>query len=139
MICPKKRYNHFTDKKGRESMDWKSEDGQKVLAAKYTLRTNGSRPVEKTNEYLNELIFGDAYSKERILREWVGGKWWYFLERDRLKRKGVESVRIVSKGRKPIDEETAARIRFMRLEGHTVREIASALKVGRGTVEKYMR
>lgn len=120
-------------------MDWKSEEGQKVLAAKYSVQTNGSRPVEKTNEYLNELIFGNAYSKGRIWRKWVDGEWRYFLEQDRLKEDDVKSVRIVSKGRKPIAEETAAKIRFMRLEGHTVREIASALKVGRGTVEKYMR
>lgn len=120
-------------------MDWKSEEGQKVLAAKYSVQTNGSNPVKETRKHLNELIFGDADSEGEIWCKWVDGKWWYFLERDGLKEKGVESVRIVSKGRKPISEETAAKIRFMRLEGHTVREIASALKVGRGTVGKYMR
>lgn len=51
----------------------------------------------------------------------------------------VKSARIVSKGRTPISDDLIAEIKKMRLEGHTVRFIAKDLKVGRGTVEKYMK
>ena len=122
-------------------MKWESEEGQRVLGAKYSIQTNGSNPVNDTRKYLNELIFGDRASKGRIGREYVGGekKYRYYLEEDGLEVKAVESVRMVSTGRKAIDAEKIAEIRKMRLEGHTVREIASVLKVGRGTVAKYMK
>lgn len=115
-------------------MRWDSEEGQKVLAVAYALQTNYSNAASTPKWYMEKLI------QERVHRayNYVENKWIYSLESIENVKVPLKSVRIISKGRKTIPEETIAKIRKMRLEGYTVRFIAERLQVGRGTVEKYM-
>ena len=116
-------------------MIWNSEEGQKVLAVAYALQNNLSNAVSTPKWHMEKLV------KEKVHRvhNHVECKWVYSLEPIKDIRTPLESLRIVSKGRTPISDDLIAEIKRMRLEGHTVRSIAENLKVGRGTVEKYMR
>lgn len=67
------------------------------------------------------------------------GYGWDYAESKVIKRVEVDLKAPVmrSDGRKPISGEKVAEIQRMRLEGHSMRSIAKAVGVGRGTVEKY--
>lgn len=118
-------------------MRWDSEEGQKILAVAYTLQTNYSNAASTPKWHMQQLVKGKVYARYCYEK----GKNEYSLQpfEGRRQEQPVKSVRIVSKGRKAISEETIVKIKQMRLEGHSVRSIAKDLKVGRGTVEKYMK
>lgn len=112
-----------------------NEEWQKILAVAYALQTNKSNAASTPKWYMEKFIDREVYRAY----DYVENKWIYSFEPKEDIRVPLESVRIVSKGRKAIPEETIAKIKKMRLEGHTVRSIAEQLRVGRGTVEKYMK
>lgn len=118
-------------------MKWDSEEGQKILAVAYSLQDNQSNAASTPKWHMEKLV------KDRVYVRYCfeEGRNVYSLQPFEAveRERPVKSVRIVSKGRKAISEETIAKIKQMRLEGHTVRSIAENLKVGRGTVEKYMK
>lgn len=118
-------------------MNWKSEEGQKILAVAHSLQTNNSNAASTPKWRMQQLI-----------KEWVYGRYCYEKGKyeysfqpfeDKQVDEVVESVRIVSKGRNAISGEKIAEIKRMGLEGHSLRFIAKELKVGRGTVEKYLK
>lgn len=107
------------------------------MAVAYALQSNYSNAASTPKWLMRQVVKGTVYGRY----SYVKGGWEYSLQpfEEREQEQPVKSVRIVSKGRKAISGETIAKIKEMRLEGHTVRSIAERLKVGRGTVEKYMK
>jgi len=116
-------------------VNWKSEEGQKILAVAYALQSNCSNAASYPKELIRELVDGEVYRGY----SYELGKWVYDLQPIEKNGQGVKSARIVSKGRKAIPDETIRKIKEMRLEGCSVRFIAEELKVGCGTVGKYMK
>lgn len=113
------------------------EKDQDFLTLAYSLQNNLSNAASVPRYYVDKIMGRKVHRKyDYGLQKWV-----YFL--DSIQSDGVEvylkdSV-IRSNGRKPISKEKVAEIKRMRLEGHSVRSIASSVRVGRGTVEKYMK
>lgn len=116
---------------------------QLAMAAKYSVQRNGSNPVKDTRVYLDKLITGRENAQCFIERNWTSGKWVYSEVVEKREYYGeVESRKfnkMTSKGRKTISKDIINEIQRKRLEGFSIREIAKLLKVGKGTVEKYMR
>lgn len=82
------------------------------------------------------------YRVRKLLAE-HGYKWKYESNQVGLRVEEMESrkegARMLSKGRKTISVEKVIEIKRMRLEGHSVRSIAKLVKVGEGTVKKYIK
>lgn len=114
-----------------------NEEWQKILEIGHDLQTNHSNAASTPKWKMVRFLGGKVY--ERYNRE--KGRYEYSLQpfEEVTHEQALKSPRIVSNGRKAIPEETIAKIKQMRLEGHTVRSIAEQLRVGRGTVEKYMK
>lgn len=113
------------------------ETDQQFLALAYALQGNYSNAVSTPKHLIRRILDRRVY----YARDDVKGAYIFGL----VPLQAVEAVEVDlkvpvmrSKGRKAISGEKIAEIWQMRLEGHSVRSIASELKVGRGTVEKYM-
>lgn len=114
-------------------MNWNSEEGQIILSVAYVLQDNRGNPAIKAKERIAELVTQRVYAKYD-----------YGLHKSVYSLQPFENAKTNEKGysncvggRKPISNELIAEIKVKRMEGLSVREIASLLKVGTGTVWKY--
>ncbi|MEK4702061.1 hypothetical protein MKX47_21410 [Solibacillus sp. FSL R7-0668] len=118
-------------------MKCNKETEQKILAVAYALQDNQSNAASTPKWHMEKLVKDRVYACYCFEK----GQNIYSLQpfvANGTERDSVKGSKIVSKGRKPISGDLIAEIKKMRLEGHSVRFIATNLKVGRGTVEKYM-
>lgn len=122
-------------------MNWNSEEGQIILSVAYVLQENRGKPAKRAKERIAKLVTKRVYAKHS-----------YELERAVYSLQPFENIKSTQNitegkrgysdcigGRKPISDEVIAQMKFLRSEGLSVREIASLLKVGTGTVCKYTR
>lgn len=110
-------------------------EDEKFVQLVLEIRGNYSNATNTIRWRMEQLLEENGYKMSDFL--YWNGKYG-IAEREQSVKMPVESVRIVSKGRKPISEEKVSAIREMYLKGFSEREIARVLKVGKGTVGKYL-
>lgn len=120
-------------------MKWNSEEGQKVLAVAYALQNNYSNAVIEPQSLMRQLVQGKVYRRLKGGRYFNGYEYSLQPFEEVTHEQALKSPRIVSKGRKAIDEGKVSAIIEMSLRGYSERQIAKELKVSKGTVGKYLR
>ena len=113
-----------------------SFDDEKFIALIVQIRKNHSNATSTIKWRLGELLREHGLSMNDF--GWRERRY-VRLEGEQIEKEPVEARRIVSKGRNSISEEKVTQIGEMYLMGFSEREIAKALKVGKGTVGKYLR
>lgn len=126
-------------------MRYNKEEEQLFLELVYLLEDNKSKAVNAPKGVMAQLFPHKVYRKKGL----YGGKFVYSLQpipdfnrydeyMDQVNDAAKESRTMRSPGRTPISEEMIANIQELHSQGHTMGEIAALLRVGKGTVHKYI-